>query len=188
MQCGTKTLNVLNLHLKPSQCHLLLHCHYPFHHPDRINHWVGRGGGRAPDANSTSQVENKVAALRAYRQAHNLCQYCAEKWVRGHKCAPMVQLQAMQGLWDLLSEDSDTGIYYVHSDVDAQVHMILSQEAVSVVTTSKTLKFLGNLQGHSVVILIDSGSSHSFVNATLVAALSGISTLHKPLLVQVANG
>jgi hypothetical protein len=72
--------------------------------------------------------------------------------------------------------------------VDAQVHMILSQEVVSVVTTSKTLKFMGNLQGHSVVILINSERSHSFVNATLAADLSKVSALQKPLSVQVANG
>jgi hypothetical protein len=68
------------------------------------------------------------------------------------------------------------------------VHMILSQEVVSVVTTSKTLKFMGNLQGHSVVILINSERSHSFVNATLAADLSKVSALQKPLSVQVANG
>jgi hypothetical protein len=70
----------------------------------------------------------------------------------------------------------------IHSNVDAQVHMILSQEVVSIVTSSKSLKFMGKLQGHSVVILIDFGSSNLYVNATLAAAL------HKPLSVQVANG
>jgi hypothetical protein len=76
----------------------------------------------------------------------------------------------------------------IHSNVDAQVHMILSQEVVSIVTSSKSLKFMGKLQGHSVVILIDFGSSNLYVNATLAAALSEVSALHKPLSVQVANG
>jgi hypothetical protein len=93
-------------------------------------------------------------------------------------------LQAVQELWDLLSEDSNNEVCYVESDVDAQVHMIMSQEAVSAVTTSKTLKFKGNLQGHPVVILIDSRSSHSFVNATLALEFSEVSALQKPLSVQ----
>jgi hypothetical protein len=97
-------------------------------------------------------------------------------------------LQAIQELSELLFDESNTKVCSIQTDVDAQVHMILSQEVVSVVTTSKTLKFMGNLQGHYVVILIDSGSSHSFVNATLAAELSDVSALHKPLSVQVANG
>jgi hypothetical protein len=37
-----------------------------------------------------NQADGKVAALRAYRRERGHCQYCAEKWSRGHKCAPTV--------------------------------------------------------------------------------------------------
>jgi hypothetical protein len=30
-----------------------------------------------------------------------LCQHCAEKWVKGHKCAQKVQLHALQEVLDL---------------------------------------------------------------------------------------
>jgi hypothetical protein len=43
-------------------------------------------------------VDHKVVALHAYRRACDLCQYCIEKWSKGHKCAPTVQLQAVQEL------------------------------------------------------------------------------------------
>jgi hypothetical protein len=46
----------------------------------------------AEQVQTANQSDNKVAALRAYRRARGLCQYCAEKYVRGHKCAPTVQL------------------------------------------------------------------------------------------------
>jgi hypothetical protein len=46
----------------------------------------------APD----SQSMNKVVALTAYRMARGLCRYCAEKWVKGHKCAATVPLHAVQ--------------------------------------------------------------------------------------------
>jgi hypothetical protein len=39
-----------------------------------------------------NQYDSKVVALMAYRRACGLCQYCAEKYARGHKCAPTVQL------------------------------------------------------------------------------------------------
>jgi hypothetical protein len=52
----------------------------------------------------------------------------------------------------------------------------------------KTLKFLGSIQGNEVIILVDSGSSNSFINSRLASVLVGISQLSSPVKVQVANG
>jgi hypothetical protein len=48
------------------------------------------------DNTSPALADNKVASLRAYQRARGLCQYCAEKWPRGHKYASTMQLHAMQ--------------------------------------------------------------------------------------------
>lgn len=53
-------------------------------------------------------LDDKLAALRAYRRAKGLCQRCAEKWSRDHKCPPTVQLHALQELWELYEGDEDT--------------------------------------------------------------------------------
>jgi hypothetical protein len=47
-------------------------------------------------------VEDKFKALRAYRRAKGLCDRCAEKWSKGHKCACSVQLHAMQEMLEHL--------------------------------------------------------------------------------------
>jgi hypothetical protein len=52
----------------------------------------------------------------------------------------------------------------------------------------KTLKFLGSIQGNEVIVLVDSGSSNSFINSRLASVLVGISQLSSPVKVQVANG
>jgi hypothetical protein len=65
--------------------------------------------------------------------------------------------------------------------------MLLSKEAVAMGGTSRTLKFLGSIQGHEVVIFIDSGSSNSFINDKLASLLMDISQLSRPIRVQVAN-
>jgi hypothetical protein len=62
---------------------------------------------RATDGSRTSQVDDKVATLRAYRKARGLCQYCAKKYARGHKCAPTIPLRAVQELWKMLQWDKD---------------------------------------------------------------------------------
>lgn len=45
----------------------------------------------------------KLSELRQYRRAQGLCDRCAKKWFRGHKCPATIQLHAMQELWDLLA-------------------------------------------------------------------------------------
>jgi hypothetical protein len=47
---------------------------------------------------------DRVASLKSYRRARGLCDRCAEKWFRGHKCPNTVQLQAIEEVWDLLDE------------------------------------------------------------------------------------
>jgi hypothetical protein len=79
-----------------------------------------------------------VEALRAYRKARGLCQFCAKKWSRGHKCVPTVQLLAVQELWEVLSGASDANSVDDHSNTEAQAFMVLSQEVVSSGSSPKT--------------------------------------------------
>lgn len=44
------------------------------------------------------------------------------------------------------------------------------------------------MQGHPAKILVDSGSSHTFINHFFAAKLSGISLLAQPLKVKIADG
>lgn len=73
---------------------------------------------------------DKLASLRAYRRARGLCQYCAEKWDKGHKCAQTVQLHAIQEVWDLLNPEL-TGSEGDFEDSTDQFMMLLSREASS---------------------------------------------------------
>lgn len=66
--------------------------------------------------------------------------------------------------------------------------ILLSQEALSVSTTPQTFKLQGVIQGIELLILLDSGSSHSFISSAHMASLKGITPLQHPLAVKVANG
>jgi hypothetical protein len=140
------------------------------------------------EVGTRAHVDTKVAALCTYQMARGLCKYCAEKYVMGHKCAETVQLHVVQELWDLLQPDNDEESGSVHSDTETQCHLLLSKEAVGAGNSTRTLKFVGSIQGNSVVVLIDSGSSYSFISAKLAPSLLGISTMPHLVLVQVANG
>ena len=50
-----------------------------------------------PLAKATApDTDDKLSKLRSYRQARGLCDVCAEKWFRDHKCATTISLQAMR--------------------------------------------------------------------------------------------
>jgi hypothetical protein len=65
--------------------------------------------------------------------------------------------------------------------------IMLSQEACVPKTASTMFRLIGCIQGISVIMLLDSGSSHYFLNDVHSPPLSGLTTLDPPLLVRVAN-
>jgi len=66
--------------------------------------------------------------------------------------------------------------------------LTLSEAALTGADAPKTMRFKGSIQGQEVLILIDSGSSNTFVSAAVDEKLSGLSQLSQPLGVLVANG
>eukprot|EP00267_Zea_mays_P054154 XP_020407373.1 uncharacterized protein LOC103652751 [Zea mays] len=134
-----------------------------------------------------SSSDSKVASLRAYRRARGLCQYCADKWVKGHKCSPTIQLHVMQELWDLLTPESQEP-EAEFQDTSEQFMILLSTEAVSSKSSRSTFRLSGSLFGQELLMLLDSGSSHCFLNTSLASSLTGVNQLAQPLSVTVANG
>lgn len=143
-----------------------------------------RPPANAPAADDKKQpvrgvtVDAKLSALRNYRKAQGLCVRCAEKWVPGHKCAPAVQLHALQEVWNLCQEEfpeleaepvQDQAV----DDQAAQLCMLLSAAAISGQTAPRTMQFRGQLAGREVLVLVDSGRSHSFLSTTFAQDLAG---------------
>lgn len=135
----------------------------------------------------SNSVDDKVRALKQYRHARGLCDHCVEKWSYGHQCASTVQLHAIQELWELLPEEGrDTSV--VSEDTSAQLCLFLSEDAVAGTESPKSMRLMGQMQGKDVLILVDSGSSNTFISTKLANHLKGISLLLVPLSVRVANG
>jgi hypothetical protein len=98
----------------------------------------------------------------------------------------------------MLSIDSDPYSNNDYSHTDAQLHMIMSKEAISSGTSPKTLKFMGEIEDNSMAILVfflrrmailvDSGNSHSFIYINLASLLYSMSTTPRPVKVQDTNG
>lgn len=66
--------------------------------------------------------------------------------------------------------------------------ILLSTEAVSSKSSRSTFRLSGSLFGQELLMLLDSGSSHCFLNTSLASSLTGVNQLAQPLSVTVANG
>lgn len=69
-----------------------------------------------------------------------------------------------------------------------EVLMSISKQAVNGSENSNSMRLQGVIQGHDVIILIDSRSSNNFISSRLAAQLAGVQTLKKPVRVKVAGG
>lgn len=137
-------------------------------------------------ARSSASTDERLTTLRAYRRARGLCYLCGEKWSREHKCATAVQLHVVQELFDMLGISGFDAASEA-SDSASECHTI-SKAALDGTVAPQTVRLHGSIQGQKVLMLIDSGSSHSFVSDTLAARLDGAVAAKHPLRGRIADG
>lgn len=89
---------------------------------------------------------------------------------------------------ELLPSGGDMASVHDGSLAEGQLFVALSKEAYSGSDGPKTMRFHGTIQNHHLLILVDSGSSHSFLSAHIADKLIGIQQLYSSIKVQVADG
>jgi hypothetical protein len=121
--------------------------------------------------------DDRLTSLYAFRKVKGLCYKCGAPFARGHKCADLVQLHLVEEMWkmvQLLEEDSveDT------ADGETELNVLhLSKAAVTGLEVPRTMKFVGHISGLDVLVLLDSGSSHSFLSTTVAQYLPNVTTI-----------
>jgi hypothetical protein len=66
--------------------------------------------------------------------------------------------------------------------------LAISIAAVSGIEGNKTIRLWASIYCQQVLILVDSGSSASFMNTHLTGVMTGVQPLSVPLQVKVADG
>ena len=131
------------------------------------------------------------------RKKKGLCYNCDEKWAPGHKCK-----SAMLFLLDyveFVQENANAGVHLTkleengYADQSGQVgqdkeEAEITLYALSGIPTSGTMRVMGRVNQRSFVILIDSGSTHNFIDAALVSQLHIHEDTSQILEVKVGNG
>nr|XP_040258848.1 uncharacterized protein LOC120976091 [Aegilops tauschii subsp. strangulata] len=142
---------------------------------------------RAIDANRAEGT--KLKALREYRRARGLCFKCGERWGQEHTRPTSVQLHVVEELLELFSIDSPDGPPTPRREEQhTETAMAISRHALTGSSAPKAIRLHAWLQGREVLVLVDSGSSTSFLDACLASSLSGVVHLRRPCRVKVADG
>lgn len=135
----------------------------------------------------TSSTDAKLSALRAYYRAMGLCYKCAAKWSKDHQCDPQV-LHAVQELWELCAIEELVPPSFDEPPPAEQLFLAISKAATCGVPASRTVRFAGSILDIPLTILLDSGSSSSFISATIVQRLRSLTVCPVQSQVQVAGG
>ena len=142
----------------------------------------------ATETPGAASLDTKLSAVKAYRRAMGLCYKCGEKWSKDHKCSQQVQLHLVQELWDLLPDDADQAPAPTTPTDEEQAFLAISLSAVTGTPAPRTVRFSGSIQGHPINILLDSGSSSSFLGAAVAARLQDVAVQATPCTVRIAGG
>jgi hypothetical protein len=130
--------------------------------------------------------------LRDFRRANNLCFKCGEKYSRDHQCKKQgAQLLTIQigEFGELLNDEAVRALELLDDPVyPAAQCCLLSAQATSGTESSTCIRLQATVGNQAMLLLLDSGSSHSFVDASFAARLNCPSVPITPVSVKVANG
>nr|KYP50891.1 Transposon Ty3-G Gag-Pol polyprotein [Cajanus cajan] len=120
------------------------------------------------------------------RRTAGLCYNCDEKFFPGHKCSTPRFLLLLHDEAETLDPNSEPETAILPSD--PPLHFHLSPQALTGLPSPQTLKFHGTINGQSVMVLIDTGSSHNIIQPRLAKHLHLSTQPTSPFKVMVGNG
>jgi hypothetical protein len=129
----------------------------------------------------------KLSALKSYRRAQGLCYKCGAKWSKDHTCSAEVLL-AVEAIWDSVDDLLIPKSENEPPSTEEQVFLAISKVAMGTAASGRVIRFNGSIQGHPVLVLLDSGSSASFISPAVAARLKDVSVVALSSRVRVAGG
>uniref|UniRef100_A0A2N9H8H7 RNA-directed DNA polymerase n=1 Tax=Fagus sylvatica TaxID=28930 RepID=A0A2N9H8H7_FAGSY len=118
------------------------------------------------------------------RREKGLCYNCDEKFAPGHRCKTQ-QIYMLEVVGEHESESDETAEEEAN---ETTLQPEISLHALTGADTPDTMRVSGWVHGKKLHILIDSGSTHNFINSKIAKKL-GCRTISAPTFhVEVANG
>ncbi|KAK0581846.1 hypothetical protein LWI29_018689 [Acer saccharum] len=126
------------------------------------NQSVVRSARPAPTSNNsnfstTTTIKRMTPEELNERRRNGLCFHCNDKYSPGHNCAKLFRIEAY---WEEGDNDVEMEI-----EEEADSDPKISLHAMAGGHTSETMRLFGGIMGQSVMILVDSGSTHNFISS-----------------------
>ncbi|XP_035551104.1 uncharacterized protein LOC118349683 [Juglans regia] len=123
-------------------------------------------------SNNKLPFKKVYEALMQERRNKGLCYFCEDKWHQGHKCIKpnIYVLEGMNILDDETIEDQDKE-EIVEEEIQHGDIASISLQAIGGTPNPKTMRIVGQINKKRVVILIDTGSTHNFVDTTVLRSV-----------------
>ena len=118
------------------------------------------------------------------RRKKGICYYCDEKWQPRHNCKglKLFMIEEVQEVHEVEVVEVEDNTEFQLDQADITLYALLGNPS------PRTMRVLGQINGHWVVILLDTGSSHNFLDFVLVRTLQLAMDTTRILEVRVANG
>lgn len=107
-----------------------------------------------------------------------MCFNCDEPYTYGHQCKKLFVI--------ILEEERNTERMEFNEDIDTDC--VVSLHAFKGQPPAETIKLVGKVKNNEVVILVDPGSTHSFLDPSAVRRVNCEVVMTNPLQVTVAGG
>jgi hypothetical protein len=131
--------------------------------------------------------DSKLAALQAQRRKLGLCMKCGDKWARNHTCPAHVPLHVVEELLDAIHVEDTDNEEDDSSNIDEEM-LAISLAVAEGFQGRKTIKLQGLINKKEILILIDFGSSGTFISSTVAQQLGLPLEDAPPVKVTIADG
>ncbi|KAJ4753430.1 polyprotein [Rhynchospora pubera] len=155
--------------------------------------WKKEGANTNGGYKGGNYNQNKMSLEQ--KRALGLCYNCHERYFPGHKCTKET-VHLINEEDDEETEEEETGeeewteqVLKEESDNDTKVEQaIISMHSNKEKSKLSSMKFKGQIGHISICALLDSGSTHSFINPEIIKELQLPVKHTNPMVVMVANG
>lgn len=120
-----------------------------------------------PKPPTSLPIKTLTPAKLQSRREKGLCYNCDERYFPGHKCKSQFFLLLEHDDDDIPAPPTEP-----HTATDPEVLPQISLHAMLGHTSPKTLRLSGTIRNHNITILIDSSSTHNFIQERIVHFLN----------------
>lgn len=117
-----------------------------------------RSGPLQPPTQAPIPFKRLTPAEMAKRRKQGLCYNCDDPYVRGHKCPRLFYLEATY----FADDETKSTAEEEQDDQDP----VASLHAIIGIRTEDTMQLEVTLNGQELLALLDTGSTHNFINCT----------------------